>query len=137
MDKRVHFTLIICLSVFLLLAVSIDAESAPDMMRVPGPSKKPVEQDILETSSAKLVLKGAIRLFQKRISPIDGPRCGFHPTCSSFGLSAIDQKGPVVGVMMTTDRLIRCNPWKRAGGHYEILPSGKSIDKVRDNELFN
>jgi putative membrane protein insertion efficiency factor len=90
-------------------------------------------QKQLETSAVKLVLQAGIKLFQKRVSPIDGPRCGFHPTCSSFGLTAINRHGAVTGAIMTADRLIRCNPWKRVGGTYESLQNGKLSDPVGDN----
>ena len=129
----VTFFLPICL----LISYPGLASSAPGMMKGPGSLKKTrAGQEQLETSVIKLVLQGGIELFQKRLSPIDGPRCDFQPTCSSFGLTAINRHGAVVGGMMTADRLIRCNPWKRTGSRYESLPNGKLIDPVGDNVIF-
>ncbi len=90
----------------------------------------------LETSSAKIVFLGAIGFFQQYISPIDGPRCGFSPTCSRYGAEAIRKYGPLQGLLMTGDRIIRCNPWRRPGIDYARLPNGRLYDPVAQNDLF-
>ena len=48
-----------------------------------------------------LVLIGFYRRF---ISPMIGPRCRFTPTCSAYGLEAIQKHGP----------------WKGAGSHSSV-----------------
>ena len=48
-------------------------------------------------------LLGSARFFQKWISPIDGPRCSFSPTCSQFGYEAVHDHGPVLGRVCTAD----------------------------------
>ncbi len=120
------------LVIFLFLSNPGSTLGAKRMMKGPATLKhESTGQKQLETSALKLVLQAGIKLFQKRISPIDGPRCGFHPTCSSFGLTAITHHGAVSGSLMTVDRLIRCNPWKRVGEVYESLPNGKLSDPVK------
>ena len=52
-------------------------------------------------------LQLAVKLFQKHISPADGPRCPMYPTCSSYSLQALRKHGPVIGVFQTVDRLYR------------------------------
>lgn len=42
--------------------------------------------------------------------------CRFHPTCSEYGYEAIGKYGLFKGGLMTTKRLLRCNPWS-LGGH--------------------
>ena len=106
---------------------------ASEMMNGPRVKHELSPERQIETSAVKLVLKGGLKLFQKRVSPVDGPRCGFHPTCSSFGLTAVNQNGAVVGGIMTADRLIRCNPWKKVGDIYKSLPNGKLLDPVEDH----
>jgi putative component of membrane protein insertase Oxa1/YidC/SpoIIIJ protein YidD len=88
-----------------------------------------------ETSSVRLVFLGAIELFQKRISPIEGPRCGFSPSCSAFGHQAIREQGPVRGVMMTADRLMRDTILTVPGPGYTVLPNGYYFDPVSRNLL--
>jgi len=88
-----------------------------------------------ETSSIRLVFLGAIELFQKRISPIEGPRCGFSPSCSAFGHQAVREQGPFRGVMMTADRLMRDTVLTVPGPGYTVLPNGFLFDPVSRNLL--
>jgi len=87
------------------------------------------------TSSVRLVFLGAIELFQKRISPIEGPRCGFSPSCSAFGRQAVREQGPARGVMMTADRLMRDTILTVPGPGYTVLPNGFLFDPVSRNLL--
>lgn len=88
-----------------------------------------------ETSFVRLVFLGAIEQFQKRISPIEGPRCGFSPSCSAFGHQAVREQGPVRGVMMTADRLMRDTIFTVPGPGYTVLPNGLLFDPVSRNLL--
>ncbi len=96
------------------------------------------ENQALETSCVKLVFLGAIRLYQKRVSSSGGTdRCGFRPSCSVYGYTAIEEEGPVIGLLMTTDRLTRCNIFKGPGPDYTLLPYGKLYDPPSKNLLFD
>lgn len=91
--------------------------------------------DGLETSSVRAAFLGLIRFYQHFISPVDGDdRCGFRPSCSRYGYQAIREQGPGMGIMMTGDRLIRCNIFKRPG--YSRFADGKLYDPVSDNLLL-
>lgn len=63
----------------------------------------------------RLVLRGLIRLYQLSVSPLLGPRCRFHPTCSEYGLEAINRYGVVRGLWLTGGRVCRCHPWHPGG----------------------
>jgi len=89
----------------------------------------------LETSAVRLVMLGAIDVYRKGISPLQGERCGFHPTCSSFGRQAVSKYGALQGVLMTADRLTRCNLFKEPGPDYLLLPGGRLFDPVSANTL--
>ncbi|MDE0482689.1 MAG: membrane protein insertion efficiency factor YidD [Candidatus Poribacteria bacterium] len=85
----------------------------------------------LETSELKFAATGLIRLYQKFISSQDGPSCNFTPTCSHFGMACIQEFGMLRGILLTADRLIRCNGLEST--HYHKDPStGKYIDPVTD-----
>jgi putative membrane protein insertion efficiency factor len=88
-----------------------------------------------ETSVVRVALMGAIDFYRKRISPIGAARCGFHPSCSAFGRQALREKGALLGVMMTCDRLTRCNIFKGPGPDYLPLPDGRLFDPVSGNLL--
>jgi putative membrane protein insertion efficiency factor len=89
----------------------------------------------LETSAPRIVLLGSLRFFQRYISPVDGDRCGFFPSCSAFARQALARRGVAVGVMLTADRLMRCTVFKRPGPDYMLLPSGKLFDPIDNNLL--
>lgn len=105
-------------------------------MKGPFPSShNAVHEREPETSSVTLVFLGAIELFQEWISPIDGPRCGFTPSCSAFGHQAVREQGPVQGVLMTADRLMRDTILTVPGPGYTLLPDGKIFDPTSANLL--
>ena len=90
-----------------------------------------------ETSSVGVAMHGLIRFYQLFLSPAGGPdRCGFRPSCSHYGYQAIQEQGPIVGIMMIGDRQTRCNIFKEPGPDYPLLPNGKLYDPVSNNLLF-
>ncbi len=50
-----------------------------------------------------------IRFYQRRISPLFGPKCRFYPTCSQYALEAIEVHGAFKGTILAVRRLMRCN----------------------------
>jgi len=56
-----------------------------------------------------------IRGWRAVISPLYGNVCRYHPTCSAYGLGAVQQFGILHGGAMTLWRIVRCNPWSRGG----------------------
>jgi putative membrane protein insertion efficiency factor len=62
-----------------------------------------------------LVLRLLIRVYQLFIAPLLGPRCRFHPSCSSYAAEAITRHGARAGVWLAAKRLARCHPWDDGG----------------------
>jgi putative membrane protein insertion efficiency factor len=61
-----------------------------------------------------------IKLYQWIISPWMGQKCRFTPTCSQYGIEALQKYGPIKGSWLTIRRIARCHPW---GGHgYDPVP---------------
>lgn len=58
---------------------------------------------------------GAIRLYQKHLSPLLGNTCRFYPTCSDYTQQAIDKYGIIKGSLKGVLRIIRCNPFNKGG----------------------
>jgi putative membrane protein insertion efficiency factor len=56
-----------------------------------------------------------IRLYQWTLSPLLGPKCRFHPSCSNYALEAIQRFGILHGSWLTVRRLGRCHPWHPGG----------------------
>ena len=68
----------------------------------------------------RLILMGAIRLYQSTLGPALPKSCRYAPTCSHYGYEAIARYGAVRGSWLTLKRLARCQPW---GGHgYDPVP---------------
>ncbi len=55
-----------------------------------------------------------IRIYKGVISPMLPARCRYTPTCSEYGLQAIQKYGPFKGGWLTLKRMGSCHPW---GGH--------------------
>lgn len=72
----------------------------------------------------KRILISWIRGYQRRISPLWGPRCRFHPTCSHYAVEALEKHGLLKGVVLAIWRLLRCQPFSKGG--YDPVPLPKS-----------
>lgn len=48
-------------------------------------------------------------------APVRQPRCRFHPSCSTYGRTALVRHGPLRGLYLTVRRLLRCHPWNPGG----------------------
>ncbi|MFM7079881.1 MAG: membrane protein insertion efficiency factor YidD [Bacteroidota bacterium] len=55
-----------------------------------------------------------IRFYRKFISPMLPPSCRYIPSCSEYGIQAIQKHGAVKGGWLTLKRICSCHPW---GGH--------------------
>ena len=66
-----------------------------------------------------------LHAYRAIVSPLLGPRCKYHPTCSRYALDAIREVGVLRGLVLTAWRLLRCNPWSHGG-----------VDHVRDRRIF-
>ena len=66
-------------------------------------------------------LLALIRFYRRYISPYTPPTCRFSPTCSQYGLEAIEKYGAVKGGWLTVRRLCRCHPFYK-GDPYDPVP---------------
>ena len=61
-----------------------------------------------------------IILYQKYLSPLKSTKCPYYPTCSQYGLEAIQKYGALKGGLLAAWRIIRCNPFSKGG--YDPVP---------------
>ncbi len=61
-----------------------------------------------------------IKIYQRFISPFFPSSCKFSPTCSRYGIEAINKYGAFKGMAMTIKRILRCNPFSKGG--YDPIP---------------
>ena len=76
-------------------------------------------------------------MYQKYISPLKSPCCRFTPTCSAYAIEAFQKRGFFIGFILTTWRVLRCNPFCK-GGYDPVPEKGLKNPKnagIRENEL--
>ena len=61
-----------------------------------------------------------IRGYRRFISPLKPSCCRFTPTCSAYAIEAFEKRGFFIGLFLTVWRILRCNPFCRAG--YDPVP---------------
>ena len=68
----------------------------------------------------KYILIGIIRIYQ--LLPFSShKKCRFIPTCSNYGIEAINTYGALKGGILTIKRILRCNPFNKKYG-YDPVP---------------
>ena len=63
----------------------------------------------------KWLLIGFVKLWRKLLSPMYGDVCKYYPSCSAYGLEALQLHGAVKGSALAIWRVLRCNPWSKGG----------------------
>ncbi|MBT6254256.1 membrane protein insertion efficiency factor YidD [Candidatus Uhrbacteria bacterium] len=71
----------------------------------------------------RFFLVSIIKVYQKTLSMDHGPLrhlhpegyCRFKPSCSQYGIEAVEQFGVIKGGGKTLWRVARCNPWNDGG----------------------
>lgn len=70
-------------------------------------------------ASVKLVPRQALvwllRGYRLFLSPWIGNQCRFAPTCSVYGIEALQRHGALAGGYLTVSRVLRCQPWCAGG----------------------
>lgn len=68
----------------------------------------------------KKILIYMINIYRKYISPLKRTKCPYIPTCSQYGIEAIEKYGALKGSFLTIWRILRCNPFSKGG--YDPVP---------------
>lgn len=79
----------------------------------------------------KDILLALIRFYRKSHATLGGrATCRYYPTCSQYGLDAVEGYGAFRGFLLTAWRILRCNPLGKTG--YDPVPEhfmGKQLKK--------
>lgn len=67
------------------------------------------------------LLQQLIRGYRYFLSPMLGPACRFHPSCSQYAEEALATHGLFSGGWLAARRVCRCGPW-HAGGYDPVPP---------------
>ena len=74
------------------------------------------------------LLLALITLYRWTLSPLLGPRCRFHPSCSHYTFDAIRTHGALRGSWLGLRRLARCHPWHPGG--YDPVPPARCCNSL-------
>lgn len=74
-----------------------------------------------------LLIKG----YRLGISPMLGKPCRFHPTCSEYGIEALEKHGAIKGTYLTVKRVLRCHPFAKGGIDYVPETVSETTNKVK------
>ncbi|TDE21447.1 membrane protein insertion efficiency factor YidD [Actinomadura sp. 6K520] len=66
-----------------------------------------------------------VRAYRRFLSPLLGQQCRFQPSCSAYGLEALQVHGALRGTWLTARRIARCHPF-HPGGHDPVPPKKSS-----------
>jgi len=83
--------------------------------------------DLNQTNEFKLAAMFLLNFYKTFISNQGKPACNFYPTCSQYAGQAIKKHGIIIGMIMGSDRLQRCN-----GQGYGYYPVHKQSGKLYD-----
>ena len=72
----------------------------------------------------KRVLIWLISFYRKYLSPLKSTKCPYFPSCSQYGLEAVQKYGAIKGGFLSIWRILRCNPFSKGG--YDPVPSMKA-----------
>lgn len=78
-----------------------------------------MQMEKLEIDMKKLFIF-IIKFYRKYISPMKSTKCPYIPSCSEYGMEAIEKYGALKGGALALWRIIRCNPFSKGG--YDPVP---------------
>ena len=72
------------------------------------------------SSFAKRLCLGAVRWYQRHLSPLLPDSCIYTPSCSEYTYQAIEKYGVLRGIWLGAKRILRCHPFHKGG--YDPVP---------------
>ena len=128
--KRRRTLYAVCFTVFAaVLSLGIFAVCPADRIKTADTKNQTVEAEKTELIPAQQKISPPtrfliwlIRLYQAKISPHLPGKCRYTPTCSSYGIQALERFGFWKGSWLTIKRILSCNPWGGSGA--DPVPEG-------------
>jgi len=83
-------------------------------------------------SLARRIAAFPIRVYIATLSWFLGGHCRFTPSCSRYGLEAVETHGPLKGWWLAVRRICRCHPF--CPGGYDPVPPVKAPETLPGSE---
>jgi len=71
-----------------------------------------------------------VKFWRAVVSPTYGNVCKYYPSCSEYGLEALQIHGAIKGTGLMVWRILRCNPWSLGG--VDPVPGSELAAKVAE-----
>jgi hypothetical protein len=125
-------------SITLLLCLGwLGNSAAEDKLRAPWPrAVEPLRQETPATSVTALAVRGALTAWHQVLTRADGPRSVMYPTASGFLGQAAAKHGMLIGIMMTTDRLMHEWDEQRRAPRIVVYGISRAYDPVEANDFW-
>lgn len=75
---------------------------------------------------------GFVKVWRLVISPMYGNVCKYKPSCSAYGLRALQVHGVLRATPLIVWRILRCNPWSNGG--YDPVPGTPEADEWAERQ---
>lgn len=75
----------------------------------------------------------ALKIYRYAISPLLGNNCRHYPSCSQYSQESFQKHGVFKGLVLTTSRLIRCNPWSLGG--FDPVPTNVNFSHPKSFKI--
>lgn len=130
-DGRRHSWIIPASVIFLTMLLSFPAAGEDEWKPATSAGKGAAE------TAGGGFLPAVVDFFRRYLSPIDGDRCPMYPTCSRYSLDAVHKHGPIMGWIMTCDRLLRCGRDELSMAPRIVTDDGlRCYDPVENNDFW-
>ena len=132
-----HWGMLIGVSMLLTCGM-VGVATAADKLRGPWPKPalEAARADGRETSVTGLAVRGALTAWHQVLTRADGPRSVMYPTASGFLGQAVAKHGMLIGIMMTTDRLLHEWDEQKRAPRIVIYGISRAYDPVEANDFW-
>lgn len=76
----------------------------------------------------KTLAQWLLRGYKRVVSPMLPNACRFYPSCSDYATEAVELHGAFRGAILSTWRILRCQPFSRGGFDPVPRPAGERVD---------
>jgi putative membrane protein insertion efficiency factor len=91
------------------------------------------QQLICRPAQVTRIILALIAIYKSILSPLFGPRCRFHPSCSDYARVAVSRFGAGRGGLLALWRIARCQPL--CAGGIEPVPDKFALPPCRHKEF--
>jgi putative membrane protein insertion efficiency factor len=113
------------------------SDDAPVMLRKADRASRfrdPADHPVPSVAAAPFL--AMLAFYQKAIGPVVSGRCPMYPTCSQYSVEAVRKHGPVMGIIMTADRLIHEVDEQRYAPLIKVWSRYRYFDPVQENDFW-